>query len=339
MTRNLAAVATLLIIAQAILAEPDIQSFDLVVVGGTPGGVACAVRAAREGVNVLLVNRSQHLGGMISGGIGVADTQYDGNRAPLWAEFETRVLDYYRSKYGEDSPQYQASRPGPRNISGARLRFEAFVGERIIDAMVSGEKNIQVLKGYSPSAVVRAERIIRSVILTPAKPGASVTVSGKVFVDATYEGDLAALAGVEYRIGREDRNEYGEPHAGRIFTKRLDEPIGSASHPIEAVKGGLNLRPFGSVTTDSFASSTGEGDRKVQAYNYRLCMTQDPVNRRLPAKPPHYDRKRYIAHYGGKYPTIGGNHLPNGKENWWQNPDGENDDYPGGDWADRKSVV
>ena len=276
---------------------------------------------------------------MISGGIGVADTQYDGNRAPVWNEFENRILAYYRSKYGEDSPQYKASLPGPRNVSGARLRFESFVGEKILDEMIAGEKNIEVLKGYSPSAVERAERILRAVILSPAKAGNPITVNGKVFIDATYEGDLAALAGVEYRIGREDRNEYGEPHAGRIFTKRLDEPNGSAMHPIEAAKGGLNLRPFGSVTTDSFAGSTGEGDLKVQAYNYRLCMTQDPANRRIPEQPPHYDRERYLAHYQGKFPNVGGNNLPNGKQNWWQNPDGENDEYPAGDWARREAIA
>lgn len=324
-----------LAMAAAAAAQPP--EYDLVVVGGTAGGVACAVRAARQGLTVLLVNRTQHLGGMVSGGIGVADTQYEGKRAPIVDEFNRRILDYYRTKYGENSPQYEAARPGPRGLSSDRLTFEAFVAEGVFDAMVAEHKSIRVLKGYIPVAVERAGRTIRAALLERTGGGGAMRVAGRIFADATYEADLAALAGVEYRWGREDRNEYGEPHAGRIFTVRRISG-GKGLYPHEAVIGKLNLRPFQAINGEIFAGSTGEGDLGVPAYHYRMCVTAEPGNQVMPTKPANYDPRVFIRRYAGKYPRPGGNPLPNSKRNWWQNPSCENESYPDGDWETRRKV-
>ncbi len=311
--------------------------YDLAVLEATPGGIACAVRAAREGLHVLLVNRAAHLGGMISGGIGVLDAMYGGKRATFLDEFQQRVLEFYRAKYGEDSLQYQAARPGPRLAPDSRLSFEPSVGEAVLNAMVSGEKNITVLKGYYPAVVDRSGRIIRSVTLaSEAMPG-TVTVSAKVFVDASYTADLAAVAGVEYRVGREDRNQFNEPHAGRIFTLQRRSSEDHSLYPRAAVTGGLNLRPVSAVSGETFAGSTGEGDTKIEAWNYRLCVSRDPSNRRYPEQPPGYNRQEFIDTYSEDFPRIG-KHLINQKTTWWENLTVANYAYPDGHWPTRHKI-
>src|SRR6266700_3121654 len=87
------------------------QNYDLVVIGGTPAGIACAVRAAREGLSVLLVNRHAHLGGILSSGLAVWDTLWEGRRAPIYDEVRAGILEYYKATYGDDSPQYRDALP------------------------------------------------------------------------------------------------------------------------------------------------------------------------------------------------------------------------------------
>jgi hypothetical protein len=324
----------------AVAAQRPAAEYDLVVVGGSGGGVACAVRAAREGLRVLLVNYSAHLGGMLSGGIGVMDTLYEGRRAPIVDEFNRRILDFYRTTYGENSEQYKTALPGHRtqHPTPKRLTFEPKVAERVIDDMVRGEKGLTVLKGYYPKSVERAERTMVAVNLESFTGGESLRVAGRMFADATYEGDLAAVAGVAYRVGREDRNEYGEPHAGRVFSKRVIAPAGKGTYPAEAIEGGLQLRPFQAVTQQIYAGSTGEGDGKVQAYHYRLCLTTDPKNRRLPEQPAGYDRD-FIRSLLDTYRSLGGTPVPNAKRAWFQNLSGGASEYAAADWGKRHEIL
>jgi hypothetical protein len=192
--------------------------YDLVVIGGTPGGIACAVRAAREGLDVMLVNRHAHLGGILSSGLGVWDTQWEGRRSPIYDEVRAAILEHYRKQYGADSPQVRdavGEKTGHTNG-----RFEPRVAEQVLDTLVAREPRITVLRGYVPENVERDGAFLRSVRLVglvgKAQP---VKITGATFVDATYEGDLAALAKVPYRVGRESHEEHGEPHAGVIFMR------------------------------------------------------------------------------------------------------------------------
>lgn len=331
--------AALTLFAIAAAAAGGETRYDVVVIGGSGGGIACAVRAAREGMSVLLVNASEHLGGMLSGGIGTLDTMYEGRRAPILEEFIRGVCDHYRTKYGPASEQYsttvrgQTANPAPR-----RITFESHVAERVINQLVEGEKSLTVLKGFVPESVERAERAIFSVNLRNLKTAESRRVAGRIFVDASYEGDLAALTGVPYRVGREDRNEYGEPHAGRIFSKRF---LGPGS-PREAAAGKLNLQPFGAVTQEIYAGSTGEGDAQVQAYHYRLTITNDPANRRLPEMPANYDPE-FIRRTVDPDRAIGGRlsgtGVANRKRAWFQNLTGGASEYPTAGWPKRLEIL
>jgi hypothetical protein len=327
----------------ATTAQPEAApEYDLAVIGGSGGGIACAVRAAREGLRVLLVNYSNHLGGMLSGGIGVMDTLYEGRRAPILDEYSQRVADYYAKIYGRDSTQFRAAAPGHllSHPTPKRLTFEPHVAEKVIDDMVGGEKNITVLRGFHPSAVERNERTIVAVHLKSFANGQSSRVTARIFADATYEGDLFAAAGVAYRVGREAREEFGEPHAGRIFSKRIIAPADKGAFPAEAAQGKLNLRPFQAVTQEIYAGSTGEGDSLVQAYHYRLCLTNDPANRRLPDRPANYDSEILKALLD-PYRTLGNGrpNQPNSKSHWFQNFSGGAEDYPTAGWPRRRQIM
>ena len=128
------------------------QAYHLVIYGATPGGVALAVRAAREGLTAMLVNHNQHLGGMFVNGLGTMDTLYNGARAPIYHEFRYNIYDYYRKKYGKESRQYEAAQPG-----FPKTRYESHVAEHLINEMVGRESRITVKKGYYPVSVKKIQ--------------------------------------------------------------------------------------------------------------------------------------------------------------------------------------
>ena len=336
------------------------EEYDLIVIGATPGGIACAVRAAREGMRVLLTNYHDHIGGILSSGLSTLDTQFTGRRCNILSEFCEGVLDHYRTKYGEVSDEYRScltrapsqswidqeatavpeeDRPVEDTASGyyGRLHYEPHVGEAVISRIVKAENNVTVERGCYPLSVIRCGRTIDAVIFRYFDGRPDVNVSGALFVDATYEGDVAAAAGVRYRVGRESRSEFGEIHAGKIFTDLQFVRIGKGGFPREAVEGKLNPVPYDGCTGEVFAGSTGEGDCKVQAYNLRMCLCSAPDNRVFPAKPDEYDREVFLkmrSRWGL------GTRLANRKMKWnAANLPGGADDYPNADWETRKAIL
>lgn len=327
---------------------------DVLVYGATPCGIACAVRIAREGFKVLLLSPHDHIGGMISNGVALLDTQYRGRRAPLLEEFWDQVLDHYRSAYGAESEQYE-------NAS-TYLTFEPHVGERVLSALVEAEPSLTVLTPYHPISVERAERRLYAATFGSFRSDEVRHVECQVFVDASYEGDLFALAGVAYRVGRESRAEYDEPHAGKILIGETEVAREHGTrYPREAQFGRLNLWPYGAVSTEVFSGSTGEGDDAVQAYNYRLTLSRDPENRLPIERPASYDRERYLGILLDDAQTVdtpyplkstwllrdvkefefqGWKKVPNGKAIWnYGQLPGGNHEYPAGDWPTRRRIM
>ncbi len=328
------------------------RSFDVVVFGGTPGGIACAVRVAREGGTVGLVNVTQHLGGMLSAGLGLYDANYTGKRAPLVAEIFERILSHYEQVYGAQSENYQLCR--------RHQTFEPHVAEKVLEEMVRAETRITVFKGQRVFSAEVAGRAIVA-LTTQAMEGAqTLRLEGKIFVDASYEGDLLAAAGAHYRVGRESRTEFGEPHAGRIFT-RYEEGKNGPCYPYEALHGFINLKPFDLCTGRIFPGSTGEGDHAIQAYNFRLSLSRDPANQVAISKPENYQRENYLGllqdekhSLGTPYPVKSKwltddirefkfrNHrtLPNQKISWNHGSfTGRNHAYPEATWPERKKIL
>lgn len=325
--------------------------FDLVVFGATPGGIVAAVRAAREGLAVLLAHEGRHIGGMITSGIGVMDTLYHGRRAPILDEFTDRVKAHYAALYGVDSEPYAAC------CGSGKIKLEPHVGERILEEMVAAEARITLLRERELCAVERAGRKIAAITLRPIAGGEEQRYRAAAFLDATYEGDLLAMAGAAYRVGRESRAEYGEMHAGKIYTSH-----GYGQFPREAADGLLNLSTFPVTSTEIFAGSTGEGDRAIQSYNFRVCLSRDPANRKYPEKPDGYDRELFLGIVRDHRSTTGlpypfksqlllddiAKHkispvtsaMPNGKISWNEaNLVGGNHDYPEADRPRRQEIA
>jgi hypothetical protein len=334
--------------------------YDLIVVGGTPGGIACAVRAAREGLHVLLTQYSSHLGGIMTSGLSTLDTQYKGPRAPVYDEMCERILGHYIQKYGEDSKQVRiltSRAPSQvwieeKNGDGAarppdawtdhskpycgRMHYEPHVAEIVFNDMVRKEPLIEVALSTVPQSVERCGARIQALRLIALEGGETRRVEAAVYVDATYEGDLAAMAGVNYRVGRESRSEYGEMHAGKIFMALGFEKIGEGGFPKEAVEGKLNLVPYDGCSQEIMAGSTGLGDHRVQAYNYRVCLSCDPENRISIEKPENYDRSTFLA-MRSRWGL--GSPLPNNKMKWnAANLPGGADAYPNGNRTVREAV-
>lgn len=309
---------------------------DLVVYGATPGGIITAVRAAREGLSVVLVHHHRHIGGMLSNGLGILDTIYDGRRAPLYDEFHDRLAAHYRDADGEGSPNHLASLWPPRGTAG-RPRCEPHVAEKIFEAMVAAEKNIVLVRKFHPVGVTREGRLLSSVRFRRMEGTDELVFSASAFADASYEGDLAAVADAGMTWGRESRAQYGEPHAGRIFTKAFFNKKPGDYYPSAMRTEGLNVRGFRATTGPLLPGSTGEGDRAIQAYNFRMCYTSDPDNRIPVEKPARYERDIYLK-LRDRW-SIGGS-IQN-KKTSWNVPllPGGNFDYPDGDWPTRHAIT
>jgi len=256
---------TLYVLPPATGDTHDTDDADIVVVGGTPSGIAAAVSAARMGSRVVLLEPTEHVGGIVSNGLTNADIQNRQAVAGLFYEFTCRVLKHYRTTYGPDSSQVRLCRNG--------YFFEPHVAEQVFLEMIKehSEKIPLVYRCRVKRAIREGNRVTGVVMDDLDRHGREVRFRGKMFIDATYEGDLAACAGVDYRVGREGRDEYGEPHAGRIYAR------------------------FGSA--ELLPGSTGKADRGIQAYCFRIFVTKNPDNFVPLAKPQVYnpDDYNYLA--------------------------------------------
>ena len=241
------------------------KNYDIVVVGGTPGGIMTAVAAAREGKSVAILERTSHIGGLPANGLGATDIATRNATTGLFREFTKRVNKYYINQYGENSPQAKDCSDG--------FHFEPSVAERVFAEMLEEHNDrIDVLTGRQfdaePCNLVMSDESIQTIYILNRINGEREKYTARIFADATYEGDLGAAAGVPFRVGREGKNEFGEPGAGRVYEYWKSLPS---------------------------EGSTGEADNAVQAYNYRLCLTNVPENRISIARPDVYDRNEYVS--------------------------------------------
>lgn len=313
------------------LPEADIQ---LLVFGATPGGIACSIRAAREGLKVALVSTSCHLGGMMVNGLGIFDTLYNGSRAPLYDELRKKIYDYYRHTYGTDSPQYKSAGPGV-----SKTMYEAKVAEQLIDAWLKAEPNITVYKEYYPVSVIKAGGRIKETVFRSMDEKAELKIAASVFADCSYEGDLLGISGADYIIGRESKHEYGEEYAGVIYTKDEKIPAGSELTLQQQISRRLNLYRYSERRTVVMPGSTGEADKTVQGFNLRTILTDDPANLYFPEKPANYDSAHFKEHYTHTAEKLTLS-RPNSKSSLpYPEILGLQNKYVEGGWKDRRQVL
>ncbi|MBL9117139.1 MAG: FAD-dependent oxidoreductase [Verrucomicrobiaceae bacterium] len=317
--------------------DVDGKSYDLVVIGGTPGGIACAVRAAREGLSVLFVNHTQHLGGFVTSGAGGWEAPYDGLRSPIYGEMLTGAAQYYAKTYGEGSPQHVASMPSKTSRAHIdRPKVEPRIAEMLFNQMVEKEKTLTVLLGHIVTKAERDGALLQSVTLKPMHGEKAITVRGQIFADGMYEGELMAAAGVKTQIGRESRAQYGEKHAGVIYTQERHKEPGQRGFPKAADEGTLNIRYNSHATAEVVEGpQSGEADSSVMAYNYRLILTRDPANQIVLSKPANFDPTIAKQALGGGFVP----NLPNKKVAWnGGRLIGPQNEYPAADWPTREAI-
>ncbi len=244
--------------------EQDSNSIDVIVVGGTPGGIAAAVAAARLGRRVTLVERHQHLGGMTASGLGKSDIEHREMIQGLFAEFASRVHRHYVETYGADSENVELCREG--------YYFEPSVAESVFDQLVAEQSTLTVLRGHRLESVLHDANTVQGVVVRSRETDVVTTLVAPVVIDATYEGDVFAGAGAEFRLGRESQVKFDEPHAGVVYFDYQNQMF--------------------------LDGTTGEASDRLPAYTYRLCLTTDPDNsHRLIAPPPDYDRSRFVGYF------------------------------------------
>jgi hypothetical protein len=243
----------------------DVVETDVCIYGATSGGVTAAIQARRLGKSVVLISTNTHVGGMTTGGLGLTDTGNALAIGGLAREFYTRIA----TRYGATGQQYT---------------FEPHVAEEEMNAMLA-----------AASVPVRANQRLASVVKNGPRLTQIVMEDGTIFragmfIDTTYEGDLMAAAGVTWTLGRESVATYGESANGITAGTTIHNfPVNVSPYitPGNPASGLLPLMQTGTGGT------LGDGDSRVQAYNYRVCLTSDTANQNPIQAPPGYDEARY----------------------------------------------
>ena len=279
---------------QCALHEPR----DVVVYGGSSAAVIAAVQAKRMGKSVVVVSPDRHLGGLSSGGLGWTDTGDKAVIGGLARDFYHRVWNHYeqpkawrwqeRAAYGNRGQGHAAGDGEARTM----WVFEPHVAERIFEEYVA-ENGIEVVR----DEWLDRERGVRTdagqiVSITTL---AGNTYPGKMFIDATYEGDLMAAVGVEYHVGREANSVYGEEHNGvQVGVLHHRHHFGAVKQPISPFRapGDPTSGLLPRISTEP-VGEFGSGDKRVQAYCFRMCLTDVAENRVPFPKPAGYDAEQY----------------------------------------------
>ena len=277
------------------------EKYDIVIYGGTSAGIAAAIQSSRMGKSVMLIEPSQRLGGLTTGGLGATDIGNKDAIGGISREFYQNIKKYYddpRNWKWQKREDYKES----RNVENqdAMWTFEPSAALSVYKKMIANE-NIKVVYGEKLNREDGVKKNGTKIISIEMQSGKMYI--GKMFIDATYEGDLMAAAGVSYRIGRESNKKYGETlngvQANRIsLTLRKTVSNNSIHHNFidgvdpYIIKGdpSSGLLPF---ITKGGPGIDGSSDKGIQAYCFRMTLTDHPENRISFSKPVGYDEQDY----------------------------------------------
>ncbi len=348
------------------------KKYDVIIYGGTSAGVASAIQTSRMGKSVLIIEPTHRLGGLTTGGLGQTDIGNKHVIGGISREFYQNIRKYYDDpnnwKWQSRDAYMDEGQTKTEKGEDAMWTFEPSAALKVYHQMLSAEK-IDIVYGERlnrKSGVIKKENRIESIEM---ENGSKYT--GKMFIDATYEGDLMASAGVSYRVGRESNREYGETlngvQANKIsatlkwtlsrnaynhnFIDRVDPYI---------IKGDpkSGLLPY---ISENPPGVDGEGDNKIQAYCFRMTLTDHPDNRIPFKKPENYDELNYellFRNYEAAQGPIeemyayGDNLVPwinspmpnrktdtNNQKGFSTDFIGQNYDYPDASYEEREKIV
>jgi hypothetical protein len=348
----LSAVAILLL--SCCSSENDPFKADVIVYGGTSSAITTAVQVSRMGKSVIIVSPDTHIGGLSSSGLGYTDTGNKEVIGGLAREFYHILYQHYmkpESWKWQKQSEFGNKGQGTPAIDGEFRTiwlFEPHVAEEAFEKMIS-DNNLTIYRNEwldRSSGVVKEEGKIITIKTLSGK-----IFRGKIFIDATYEGDLMAAAGVSYHTGREGSNQYNEEwngvQVGDFPVKHHDfdnlkiSPYRIPGDPSSGLLPGISPNPPG---------NRGDADKRIQAYCYRTCLTDHPDNRVAFMRPPGYDSSQYellIRIYDAgwrgtfnKFDAIPNrkldvnNHGPFSFDNI-----GMNYDYPDASYERRKEII
>ena len=306
------------------------SSVDICIYGGSSAGVMAAYTAKKMGKSVILIEPSNRLGGLTTGGLGQTDI---GNKYAVAG----LSLDFYR-RIGQHYGKFE------------QWTFEPHVAKELFEQYIK-EANIKVVYTYRLQSVSTEQGAIKAITIENSiQPNQSTNqiIKAKVFIDCTYEGDLMAKSGVSYFTGRESNSTYGETYNGVQFMDKHQFPDGVDPYKIPGKKeSGL----LWGISNETLAPN-GTGDKKIQTYNIRVCFTNNPSNRIPITQPDDYQPERYelLLRVLEKKPVknIGGftsiAPMPNNKTDINNNGAfstdmiGENWDYPEADYNKRIEI-
>lgn len=340
------------IIACILFSCQEKDSYDVVIYGGNSAGIAAAVQTARMGKSVVIINPTGHLGGLTSSGVGQTDI---GNKMVIGGisrEFYQRIRKYYevpgnwkweeRSAY-RDGGQTRTS-PGEDAMwtfepGAAGKVFQDFIEEHKIPVILNERLDLE--KGVEKGPGTGGGRILA------IRTESGKIYRGKMFIDATYEGDLMVLAGVSYTFGREAVSQYGESLNG-VQTKMARyhqfedgiDPYIEPGDPNSGLLPNVHARP----------GAEGSADQKIQAYCFRMCLTDVAENHIPFQKPDNYDELEYELFFrylekGYRGPFFIMSMMPNRKTDsnnsggFSSDYIGKNYDYPDGNYEQRAKIV
>jgi len=333
-------------------AEAPAPTYDVVVYGGTSAAIIAAVQAKKMGKTVIVVSPDRHLGGLSSGGLGWTDSGDKSVIGGLARDFYHRVWQAYqqpgawkheaREKFGNKGQGTVAMDAGSRTMwifepSVAEQVFEGYVKE--FGLVVERDEWLDRAQG-----VAKTDGRITSLRTLSGK-----TYRGRMFIDATYEGDLMAAAGVSYTFGREANAAFGETLNGIQLAHAKSHQFAGKVDPY-VVEGDPKSGLLPRIQDVPVGGQDGAADKKIQAYNFRMCLTKVPANRVEFPRPPGYDPKQYAllaralaqgsTHVFGKFDLIPNaktdtnNHGPFSTDNI-----GMNWDYPDASYERRREII
>ena len=342
--------------ASRIINDPpelkEVYNADIIIYGGTSAAIIAAVEVVKSGKTVLIVSPDQHLGGLTSGGLGFTDT---GNKAVIGGlsrEFYHRVWLHYKDDAAwnwQNQSDFGNKGQGTVAMDGefrTMWLFEPHVAEKVFEDFVR-EHNIKVLRGEwldRNKGLIKKKGEIISFSTLSGK-----VFKGKIFIDATYEGDLMAAAGINFHVGREGNAKYNETFNGvqtGVFQhdhhfKSNISPYKIKDDPSSGLLPYISAEPPGEF---------GAADKKIQAYCFRMCMTNHPENSVAFPKPDNYDASKY---------ELLLREFNTGRNDWFSKFDvlpnkktdtnnhgafssdfiGMNYDYPEADYQRRKEII
>ncbi|NNE92597.1 MAG: FAD-dependent oxidoreductase, partial [Verrucomicrobiales bacterium] len=341
------------LLAQHSRADSHIHEADVVIYGATSAGIVAAVQLSRLGKTSILIEPSNHLGGLTTGGLGWTDSGRKSAIGGVSREFYERIHKHYSNpkawKFGKPEELNADRGAGKFNPdSDTMWVFEPKVAMKIYRQMIAecGD-DIELIMRQ------RLDRDGAGVTMengriTEIRAESGERYRGKIFIDATYEGDLMAAARVPYHVGRESNETYDETLNGVQLENRHNhkfivkvDPYKTPGDPKSGLVWGISPEKPG---------EDGSGDRRVQAYCFRMCMSLDPENRVPFPKPDGYDETMYELLFrnfeaGDLRIPIAPGMMPNGKtdtnNNYAFSTDniGMNYDYPDADYATRERII